>query len=44
MQTEQESDVGFPRQPWHDLHCRIDGPATYEVLTNFEERWLKASK
>ncbi|CAI9755398.1 unnamed protein product [Fraxinus pennsylvanica] len=36
--------VGCPREAWHDLHCRIDGPAAYDVLTNFEERWLKASK
>ena len=26
------------------MHCRIDGPAAYDVLANFEERWLKASK
>lgn len=26
------------------MHCKIDGPAAYDVLTNFEERWLKASK
>ncbi|KAK9277016.1 hypothetical protein L1049_006555 [Liquidambar formosana] len=36
--------VGYPREPWHDLHCRIDGPTAYNILTNFEERWLKASK
>ncbi|XP_028799208.1 phospholipase D beta 1 [Neltuma alba] len=35
---------GCPRQPWHDLHSLIDGPAAYDILTNFEERWLKASK
>jgi phospholipase D1/2 len=35
---------GCPREPWHDLHSRIEGPAAYDVLTNFEERWLKASK
>lgn len=35
---------GCPREPWHDLHSRIDGPAAYDILTNFEERWLKASK
>ncbi|XVF13227.1 hypothetical protein REPUB_Repub08aG0190500 [Reevesia pubescens] len=39
-----EPHAGCPREPWHDLHCRIDGPAAYDVLTNFEERWLKASK
>ncbi|KAL5201158.1 hypothetical protein ABZP36_035512 [Zizania latifolia] len=33
-----------PRQPWHDLHCRIDGPGAYDVLTNFEQRWRKATK
>ncbi|KAK4411338.1 Phospholipase D beta 1 [Sesamum angolense] len=36
--------TGCPREPWHDLHCKIDGPAAYDVLTNFEERWLKAAK
>ncbi|GAA0147122.1 phospholipase [Lithospermum erythrorhizon] len=36
--------AGCPREPWHDLHSRIDGPAAYDVLTNFEERWMKASK
>ncbi|KAJ9560962.1 hypothetical protein OSB04_006122 [Centaurea solstitialis] len=35
---------GCPREPWHDLHSRIEGPAAYDVLTNFEERWLRASK
>ncbi|CAN4078670.1 unnamed protein product [Withania somnifera] len=33
-----------PRQPWHDLHCRIDGPAVYDVLMNFAQRWRKATK
>ncbi|CAN1122256.1 Phospholipase D delta [Linum perenne] len=33
-----------PRQPWHDLHSRIDGPAAYDVLINFEQRWRKATK
>ncbi|PIN16225.1 Phospholipase D [Handroanthus impetiginosus] len=36
--------TGCPREPWHDLHCKIDGPAAYDVLNNFEERWMKASK
>lgn len=40
----QGNTTGCPREPWHDLHCKIDGPAAYDVLTNFEERWLKASK
>ncbi|CAM8919071.1 unnamed protein product [Rhodiola kirilowii] len=33
-----------PRQPWHDWHCKIEGPAAYDVLTNFEQRWKKATK
>ncbi|XP_076958555.1 phospholipase D gamma 1-like [Bidens hawaiensis] len=36
--------TGCPRQPWHDLHSRIEGPAAYDVLKNFEERWRRASK
>ncbi|KAK4794861.1 hypothetical protein SAY86_012855 [Trapa natans] len=38
------STAGCPREPWHDLHCRIDGPAAYDVLANFEERWRRASE
>jgi phospholipase D1/2 len=26
------------------LHCRVDGPAAYDVLINFEQRWRKATK
>ncbi|XP_058731587.1 phospholipase D delta-like [Vicia villosa] len=33
-----------PRQPWHDLHCKIEGPAAYDILTNFEQRTRKAKK
>ncbi|XP_021908338.1 phospholipase D delta [Carica papaya] len=33
-----------PRQPWHDLHCRIDGPAAYDVLINFEQRWRRSTR
>lgn len=40
----QGPTTGCPREPWHDLHCRIEGPAAYDVLQNFEERWLRASK
>lgn len=35
--------TGCPREPWHDLHSRIEGPAAYDLLKNFEERWLMAS-
>jgi phosphatidylserine/phosphatidylglycerophosphate/cardiolipin synthase-like enzyme len=30
-----------PREPWHDIHCRVEGPAAWDVLTNFEQRWRK---
>ncbi|XP_007017919.2 PREDICTED: phospholipase D delta [Theobroma cacao] len=33
-----------PRQPWHDLHCKVEGPAAYDILANFEQRWRKAIK
>ncbi|ONK62965.1 uncharacterized protein A4U43_C07F10000 [Asparagus officinalis] len=33
-----------PRQPWHDLHCKIEGPAAYDIMTNFEQRWGRATK
>ncbi|KAL3344321.1 hypothetical protein AABB24_023649 [Solanum stoloniferum] len=33
-----------PREPWHDLHCRIDGPAAYDMLINFAQRWRRATK
>jgi phospholipase D1/2 len=39
----QSCDHG-PRQPWHDLHCKIEGPAAYDILKNFEQRWKKATK
>ncbi|KAK4843999.1 hypothetical protein QYF36_015169 [Acer negundo] len=32
-----------PREPWHDLHCRIDGPAAYDILINFEQRWRRST-
>jgi phospholipase D1/2 len=37
------AEWGGPREPWHDWHCRIDGHAAYDVLTNFEQRWRKAT-
>lgn len=26
------------------MHCRIDGPAAYDVLINFEQRWRKSTQ
>ena len=28
-----------PREPWHDIHCRVEGPIARDVLENFIERW-----
>ncbi|XP_004300742.1 PREDICTED: phospholipase D gamma 1-like isoform X2 [Fragaria vesca subsp. vesca] len=42
--TFSEPVFGCPRQPWHDLHSKIDGPAAYDILINFEQRWGMASK
>ncbi|CAL8469780.1 g9322 [Coccomyxa elongata] len=32
---------GGPRQPWHDIHCQLQGPVATDVLVNFVQRWLK---
>jgi phosphatidylserine/phosphatidylglycerophosphate/cardiolipin synthase-like enzyme len=44
VMVQAMADGGGPRQPWHDLHCKIEGPASYDVLTNFEQRWRKATR
>ncbi|KNC82703.1 hypothetical protein SARC_05021 [Sphaeroforma arctica JP610] len=28
-----------PRQPWHDIHSKVEGPAALMVKTNFVDRW-----
>ncbi|XP_050268437.1 phospholipase D alpha 1-like isoform X1 [Quercus robur] len=32
---------GGPREPWHDIHCQLEGPIAWDVLYNFEQRWTK---
>lgn len=32
---------GGPREPWHDIHCKLEGPIAWDVLYNFEQRWEK---
>uniref|UniRef100_A0A2P2HX20 phospholipase D n=1 Tax=Hirondellea gigas TaxID=1518452 RepID=A0A2P2HX20_9CRUS len=30
-----------PREPWHDIHSRVEGPIALDLFANFEERWSK---
>ncbi|KAK9865095.1 hypothetical protein WJX84_006038 [Apatococcus fuscideae] len=32
---------GGPRQPWHDIHCRVEGPIAWDLYHNFMQRWRK---
>ncbi|GLT85331.1 hypothetical protein SLE2022_035220 [Rubroshorea leprosula] len=32
-------EKGGPRLPWHDIHCKIEGPAAWDVMHTFEQRW-----
>ena len=34
------SRVG-PRQPWHDIHSKLEGSIAYDVFQNFYERWRR---
>ena len=33
-----------PREPWHDIHSKVEGPIAQDVFTNFHERWRKQCK
>ncbi|XP_071551933.1 uncharacterized protein [Panulirus ornatus] len=37
----QSSVTTGPRQPWHDIHMYVEGPAALDILTNFVERWRR---
>ncbi|KAK9144078.1 hypothetical protein Sjap_003981 [Stephania japonica] len=39
--TGSSISKGGPREPWHDIHCKLEGPAAWDVLYNFEQRWRK---
>ena len=30
-----------PREPWHDIHSKVEGSIAYDIFCNFKERWLK---
>ncbi|KAA0201860.1 hypothetical protein HAZT_HAZT008133 [Hyalella azteca] len=35
----QTTELVGPRQPWHDIHCKLEGPVCMDILNNFYERW-----
>ena len=32
-----------PREPWHDIHSKVEGPIVTDVMRNFTDRWVKQS-
>lgn len=41
---ETSAAKGGPREPWHDIHARVEGPVAWDVLWNFEQRWRMQAK
>ncbi|GLT43631.1 hypothetical protein SLA2020_175680 [Shorea laevis] len=37
-------EKGGPREPWHDVHCKLEGPVAWDVLYNFEQRWQRRAR
>ena len=42
--TFLKADCEGPRQPWHDLHCKIEDAVVYDVYKNFKHCWWKVVK
>ncbi|GLT34764.1 hypothetical protein SLA2020_092620 [Shorea laevis] len=38
------SKTKAPREPWHDLHCWIDGQAAYDVFLHFKQYCRQAAR
>lgn len=36
--------LGGPREPWHDVHAMVEGPCAWDILYNFEQRWLRQAR
>eukprot|EP00775_Hariotina_reticulata_P010522 gene10522-10682_t len=39
--TGYDPSKSCPREPWHDIHAKVEGPAAMDVAINFMERWTK---
>lgn len=37
--AEFAGDLAMPRQPWHDIHGMIEGPAAWDFVREFVGRW-----
>ena len=42
--VKQPQALVGPREPWHDIHSKVEGPIAQDVFTNFFERWRKQCK
>ncbi|KAL6578955.1 Phospholipase D beta 1 [Orobanche minor] len=36
--------VGCPREPWHDLHCKIDGHRLQKMKTSYDDSLLRLER
>ncbi|KAF0716164.1 Aste57867_2992 [Aphanomyces stellatus] len=39
IKTELIDREKVPRMPWHDIHCRLEGPIALDVARHFIHRW-----
>jgi len=30
-----------PREPWHDIHAKVEGQVAWDIMANFEQRWRR---
>ncbi|XP_052112018.1 phospholipase D alpha 1-like [Arachis duranensis] len=34
-------EKGGPREPWHDIHCKLEGPIAWDIYSTFVQRFRK---
>ncbi|MED6199169.1 Hydrolyzes glycerol-phospholipids at the terminal phosphodiesteric bond [Stylosanthes scabra] len=39
--TDSAIEKGGPREPWHDVHCKLEGRIAWDVCSTFVERFKK---